>query len=451
MFKRKKVDNKKILESKRLIREAQEKIRLEKINIKKSKKEEFRKTKFYKFLKKSFKFINFEKDTYSFSEVLVVMLLSLLLGAFTCFSVLTIISGGRNYLRLSKELSKFIEVYEIITENYNGDVNKDVLIEEAINGMISSVGDEYTGYYDSSSVNDFNSLVNGVYEGIGCTISMSNGKISVVEVFENGPAYNAGLLAGDVIVSVDGKKTEDMKLDEVSDYIKNKAASEVEIEVLRNEKKVNLQIVRGSVETPVVTSKIHNINDKKIGYLGISVFSMVASNQFESKLKQLEKEDISGLIIDVRGNNGGYLSSVNSIVSQLLPKGEVIYQIEKDGNKESFVDKTLAKKTYPIAVITNGSSASASEILAAAIKESYGGYVVGTKTYGKGTVQQTKTLSDGTMIKVTVENWLTPDGNWVNDVGIEPTHHINMDASYYDNPSDENDTQLQKALELVTK
>ena len=156
-------------------------------------------------------------------------------------------------------------------------------------------------------------------------------------------------------------------------------------------------------------------------------------------------------IIDVRGNNGGYLSDVTTIMNELLPKGSVIYQIEKNGVKEKTFDKTDGSKDYPIVVLTNGTSASASEILAAAIKESYGGYVVGTTTYGKGTVQQTKVLSDGTMLKFTVENWLTPEGNWINDVGIKPTHEVKMDESYYDNPVDENDTQLQKALELVSE
>ena len=145
------------------------------------------------------------------------------------------------------------------------------------------------------------------------------------------------------------------------------------------------------------------------------------------------------------------MTSVTDIVSQLLPLGKTIYKINKNNKIDSCIDKTLEKKTYPIAVLVNGASASASEILAASIKESYGGYVVGTPTYGKGTVQQTIPLSSGAMIKVTVENWLTPDGNWVDTVGIEPTHQVKMEDIYYDEPIDENDTQLQKALELVSE
>lgn len=451
MFKKKKVDNKKIIESRRLIKEAQETIKLEKINIKKSKREEFRKTKFYKFIKKTFRFINFDRVTYSFTEVLVVTFLSLLVGAFSCFSVVIIVCGGKNYFQTSKELSKLMEVYEIITNNYNGDVDKNMLIEEAINGMLSSVGDEYTGYFDSTSTEEFNELVTGVYEGIGCKIMNYEDKIKVVEVFDNGPANKAGLLPDDLITSVDRQDVKDMTVEEVSNYIKGKKEASIDVIVLRGEKEVKLTIIRGEVDTPVITSKTFHYNDKTIGYLGISMFSLSSATQFSNSLKKLEETGIDSLIIDVRGNNGGYLTNVTKIVSELLPKGKIIYQIEKNGDKENIYDKDDISRDYPIAILTNGSSASASEILAASIKESYGGYVVGTTTYGKGTVQQTKVLSDGTMIKFTVENWLTPNGNWINDVGINPTHEVKMDEAYYDNPADETDMQLQKALELVSE
>ena len=156
-------------------------------------------------------------------------------------------------------------------------------------------------------------------------------------------------------------------------------------------------------------------------------------------------------IVDVRDNNGGYLSSVTDIASYLLPRGKKIYQIQKNDDREVTKDKTLAKREYPIAILVNGNSASASEILAGVIKESYGGFVVGTKTYGKGTVQQVKKLSDGSMIKYTVENWLTPDGNWIDGVGIEPTDYVELSEEYINNPIEDNDNQLKKALELVSK
>ena len=451
MFKKNKDDNKKILESRRLIKEAQETIRLEKMNIKKSKREDFKKTKFYKFMKKTFKFINFEKNTYSFSEVLVVTVLSLLVGAFACLSVISIAFDGGKYLRSSKELSKLIEVYETITNNFNGGVDKKELIDSAINGMMTSIGDEYTGYFDSSSTEDFNELVTGVYEGIGCSITTFEDKIKVMEVFENGPAYKGGLKVGDLITSVDDQSVKSMTVEEVSNYIKTKKDATVSMSVLRGEETLTLTIVRGKVDTPVVTTKTFEVNGKKVGYLGISMFSLSSATQFTNGLNKLETTGIDSLIIDVRGNTGGYLTNVTKIINGLLPKGKVIYQTERNGVKQEFLDKDDVSRSYPIAVLINGSSASASEILAAAIKESYGGYVVGTTTYGKGTVQQTKVLSDGTMIKFTVENWLTPDGNWINDLGVSPTHEVKMDDAYYSDPIDEKDTQLQKALELVSE
>lgn len=443
--------NKKIVESKKLIKEAKKRIKLEKQNIKKSRKEEFKKTKFYKFFSNTFSFIKVDKDVYSFSEVLVITLVSLVIGAFACFSVFTVISGGRNYFKLSKDLSKFVEVYDTIVENYNGDIDKEKLIDDAINGMVSSVGDDYTSYVDVQNTDEFNELVSGVYEGIGCTIQLQEQGVRVIEIFDNSPALKGGLEVNDIILKVDSLDASKMGPDEIANYIKNESSDKVEMVISRNGEKKNITLNRSRIETPVVNSTIYEVSDKKIGYLNITMFTAGAAKQFESKLNDLEKDGIDSLVIDVRGNNGGYLTTVTNIASQLLSKGEIIYQIEKDGKRKTTKDKTNASREYPLAILVNSASASASEILAATIKESYKGYVVGTKTYGKGTVQQTKKLSDGSMIKYTIENWLTPNGNWIDEVGIEPTHEVNLTEEYYKNPTIENDSQLQKALELVTK
>ena len=375
-----------------------------------------------------------------------------MVGAFACFSVFTIFTGGRNYIKLSKELDKFFDVYETLTDNYNGGIDKEQLIEDAIDGMVSSVGDVYTSYADTEETEEFNELVGGVYEGIGCTIQLQEVGLKVIEVFENSPASKAGLKVDDIILKVDNiEVTQETDVNELSNYIKTEADDKIMMVVSRQENEHTLNLIRGKVETPVVTTTVYEKNGKKIGYMGISIFSSVANKQFKDKLKFLENEGIEGLVIDVRGNNGGYLTTVTDIVSQLLPKGEIIYQIEKNENREITKDKTKTKREYPIAILVNGGSASASEILAAAIKESYGGYVVGTKTYGKGTVQQVKELSDGSMIKYTVENWLTPDGNWIDGNGVEPTNEVEFNANYFQEPIAENDNQLQEALILVSK
>lgn len=444
-------NNKKILESKRIIKEEKKKINLIKKNLRKEKKNKFKKTKFGKFIFRLGSIFSDDKNNYSFSEVFVVTLVSLIIGAFACFSVLTIFTGGRNYFKLSKELSKFYDAYDTITDNYYGDISKEELVDSAISGMVSSVGDIYTSYSDTDTTSKFDEMVNGTYEGIGCVIQQSETDMKIITVYDNSPAEKAGLKVDDKIIKVDDIDISTTTASKLGDYIKSEANDKITMTIIRGEEEKIVTLSREKIEIPVVNAKTFESNGKKIGYLQISIFSSVANKQFKENLEKLEKDGIDGLIIDVRNNNGGYLTTVTDITSSLLPKGKIIYQIQKDDKKVATKDKTSTKREYPIAVLVNGGSASASEILAGAIKESYKGYVVGTKTYGKGTVQQVKKLSDGSMIKYTVENWLTPDGNWINEKGIEPTNIVDMDSTYYENPSDENDNQLQKALQLVSR
>ena len=318
--------------------------------------------------------------------------------------------------------------------------------------MISSVGDVYTSYTDEYGVEKFNELVSGEYEGIGCTIQLQEDGLRVIEVFKDSPSEKAGLKVDDYILKVDDiEVTQDTDVNELSNYIKTQDDGKIKMIISRAGEEIELNLKRAKVETPVVSSLVYEKNGKKVGYLNISIFSSVASKQFKEKIEDLEKKGIDSLVIDVRNNTGGYLTTVTDIASQLLTKDKVIYQVEKDGNREATKDKTNTKREYPIAILVNENSASASEILAGVIKESYKGFVVGTKTFGKGTVQQVKKLKDGSMIKYTVENWLTPDGNWIDEKGIEPTHEIQMGEEYYNNPIVDNDSQLQKALDLVSK
>ena len=443
-------DNKKVLDLKKNIKEAKKKIREQKKIIRKEKIKEFKKSKFGKYIGKVL-FIFSDKDYYTFSEMFAVTIISLIVGVFACFSVFTIVSGGRNYFKVSKQLKKFYDVYDVLIDNYNGDIDEDELIENAINGMVSGVDDIYTSYSSPSKTDNFNEMVSGTYEGIGCTIQQVDNAIRVVEVYEKSPAFKAGLKADDVIKSVDSIEAIKLGTSKLAEYIKNEAKGKVTMVIVRGEEEKTLVLERSKVEIPTVSSKVFTKNDKKIGYIRIGLFSSVADKQFKNKLAEMEKENIKGLVIDVRDNNGGYLSTVTNIASMLLPKGKVIYQVSKDDKKVATKDKTSEKREYPIAIITNESSASASEILAAAIKESYKGFVVGEKTYGKGTVQQVKKLSDGSMIKYTVENWLTPDGNWINEKGVEPTNKVSIGEKYIQEPNEENDMQIQKALELVSE
>ena len=392
-----------------------------------------------------------EKESYSFDEVFSITIFSLLLGVLACFSVLTILNKGKNYFVLSKELAKFVDAYDAIVNNYYKEVDKDKLVESAINGMVSSVGDEYTSYSDKDVTDNFNEAVNGKYMGIGALIMKSENDLVIYKVFEDSPSYKAGLKDGDIILELDDKDTKDMSVNDIASIVKNDDNKEVKLLVKRGEENLDITIVKDMVELPVVSGKVINYNDKKIGYISLSIFSSVASEQFNKQLVKLEKEGISGLVIDVRGNSGGYLTTVTDIASYFLKKGDIIYKLEVNDKVTVRKDKTKESRDYPIAVLIDKNSASASEILASSIKESYNGYVVGTNSYGKGTVQQTLVLSDGSMIKYTIEKWLTPLGNWINEEGVVPTNYVELSSEYLNNPVFENDNQLNEALELVSK
>lgn len=412
-------------------------------NIDNRKKKKDKKKKIGIFLK--------EKESYSFDEVFSITIFSLLLGVLACFSILTILNKGKNYFVLSKELAKFVDAYDAIVNNYYKEVDKDKLVESAINGMVSSVGDEYTSYSDKDVTDNFNEAVNGKYMGIGALIMKSENDLVIYKVFEDSPSYKAGLKDGDIILKLDDKDTKDMSVNDIASIVKNDDNKEVKLLIKRGEENLDITIVKDMVELPVVSGKVINHNDKKIGYISLSIFSSVASEQFNKQLVKLEKERISGLVIDVRGNSGGYLTTVTDIASYFLKKGDIIYKLEVNDKVTVRKDKTKESRDYPVAVLIDKSSASASEILASSIKESYNGYVVGTNSYGKGTVQQTLVLSDGSMIKYTIEKWLTPLGNWINEEGVVPTNYVELSSEYLNNPVFENDNQLNAALELVSK
>ena len=392
-----------------------------------------------------------EKESYSFDEVFSITIFSLLLGVLACFSILTILNKGKNYFVLSKELAKFVDAYDAIVNNYYKEVDKDKLVESAINGMVSSIGDEYTSYSDKDVTDNFNETVNGKYMGIGALIMKSENDLVIYKVFEDSPSYRAGLKDGDIILKLDDEDTRDMSVNDIASIVKNDTNKEVKLLVKRGAENLDITIVKDMVELPVVSGKVINHNDKKIGYISLSIFSSVASEQFNKQLVKLEKEGISGLVIDVRGNSGGYLTTVTDIASYFLKKGDIIYKLEVNDKVTVRKDKTKESRDYPVAVLIDKNSASASEILASSIKESYNGYVVGTNSYGKGTVQQTLVLSDGSMIKYTIEKWLTPLGNWINEEGVIPTNYVELSSEYLNNPVFENDNQLNEALELVSK
>lgn len=391
------------------------------------------------------------KELYSGKEVTIIMLLSLIIGFIICYVCLNIIVG-KNYFTVVAELRKFIDTYYAIVDNYYGEFDKNNLIDKAIDGMISSVGDSFTVYIDTDDSQSFSETINGLYEGIGCSvITYSDGSIVIVDVFENSPSDKAGIKSGDMVIKVDGNSLDGKNSTYLSNYVKNCKNDKVILTIVRNNSELDVTVNLGKVEIPSVTGKIIKSNEKNIGYINVSLFANNTYKQFKSKLNELEKEQIEGLIIDVRDNSGGYLTSVTNICNLFLEKGKIVYQLEASKGIKKTKDTTREKRDYGIVVLINGGTASASEILASAIYESYGGYVVGTNSYGKGTVQETKKLLDGSMIKYTAQKWLTPQGKSIDGIGVVPSNYIELDSEYFENPSLSTDNQVNEAINLLIK
>lgn len=338
-------------------------------------------------------------------------------------------------------INEFLDVYDSITKEYYEEVNQNELIDSAINGMFSYLGDDYSEHLSQKDTNDLLEKLAGEYQGIGVEIYQD--KI-IYDVFENSPAEKAGIKKGDQVIKID---KEDLKVKDneyVADKIK-KSEGKIDIVLLREGKEINVVVEKDKLYIPSVTDRIIESNNKKIGYMQISTFSNTTYKQFKSTLEKLEKENINSLIIDVRSNSGGYLVSAKDIASLFLEKGKVIYSLEEKGKTTKYKDKTKTKRSYDVAVLINEYSASASEILTAALKDSYNATLVGKKSYGKGKVQQTLDLDDGSMAKYTTAKWLTPKGTCIDKVGISPDYEVDLEI----NGEEIVDTQLNKAVEVL--
>ena len=391
------------------------------------------------------------RSGFSISEVIIIMVIAImfgfLLGNIVNFIVFDKSSGDE------KELEELVTTYDNIVNNYYDDVNKEELIDAGIQGMINYLDDPYATYFSGEASDDFNQELAGSYEGIGIEVMLNNGVVSVSKVFDNSSASKKGVKVRDVITKVNDIDINGKTLKEVVSMIsgsdsKNKA----KITVTRDGEELSFELSKGTIEIPVVSSEIYENNGKKIGYIKIDMFSSKVYKQFNNALKKLENKNIEGLVIDVRDNPGGYLSEVKNILCLFLNKKQVLYQLQtKDETEKVYGTKKSIDRDYPVSVIINDESASASEILASAFKESYGSHVVGINSYGKGTVQSASDLSNGDTFKYTVQKWLTPKGNWVNDKGVVPTDRVETVLQEGETLTYENDTMLQTAISVVSE
>lgn len=355
-----------------------------------------------------------------------------------------------SYSKTKKGFDSLYETYDTIMSEYYKDVDSDKLIEGAINGMLESLDDEHTMYFDKKSKEEFDSELSGNYYGIGAQIQLTSDEtIKITKVFDNSPAKKAGLKEEDVFVSVDGTSVKGKSATEVANMLKSDSVKTSTIVIKRNDKELTFKVTKENITLFSVSSEMLDNNGKNVGYLSVSIFGQKTYSQFRDALTKLEKQDMDSLIIDLRGNTGGYLSTVTNMLEEFIDKGNVIYQIQSSSGVKQYKTVKASEKKYKIVVLIDGGSASASEIMSAAMKEVYGATLVGQTTYGKGTVQTTKNLSNGSMIKYTIEKWLTPSGKNIDKEGIKPDYEVELGDSYKNNPTKENDAQLQKALDLL--
>lgn len=355
-----------------------------------------------------------------------------------------------SYSKTKKGFDSLYETYDTIMSEYYKDVDSDKLIEGAINGMLESLDDEHTMYFDKKSKEEFDSELSGNYYGIGAQIQLTSDEtIKITKVFDDSPAKKAGLKEEDVFVSVDGISVKGKSATEVANMLKSDSVKTSTIVVKRNDKELTFKVTKENITLFSVSSEMLDNNGKNVGYLSVSIFGQKTYSQFKDALTKLEKQDMDSLIIDLRGNTGGYLSTVTNMLEEFIDKGNVIYQIQSSSGVKQYKTVKASEKKYKIVVLIDGGSASASEIMSAAMKEVYGATLVGQTTYGKGTVQTTKNLSNGSMIKYTIEKWLTPSGKNIDKEGIKPDYEVELGDSYKNNPTKENDAQLQKALDLL--
>ena len=349
----------------------------------------------------------------------------------------------------SSSLDDFISTYNDILNNYYQPVDAEKLLEAGINGMVNYLGDPYSIYMDKEDSEEFNMVLDGKYSGIGAEIQqlVETGEIKILEVYKDSPAEKAGLQKDDIIFKVNGEEIKGMTAADVSGKVKGETGTKVDLTIKRGEEIIDVTLTRGSVDIPSVTSEIIEKNNKKIGYIYVSVFAENTDSQFKAEVEKLEKDHIDSLIIDLRQNSGGHLKTVTNMISMFIKKDEVIYKLKTKDNVEEFKDQTDEHRTYPIAIVIDNGSASASEVFTAALKEKYGATIVGEKSFGKGKVQKAYNLSNGAMIKYTYQEWLTPDGNYIDQQGIEP--NIKVEYSY--KSGDKYDSQVLKAIEEMSK
>ena len=337
--------------------------------------------------------------------------------------------------------AKLNAIDSVLDSFYFEEVDDEKAKDSIYKAYLSSYGDKYTVYYTADEYKKLTETTNGTFSGIGavCQIS-SEGGILLVDVYESGAGYKAGLRSGDRIIQVDGTDVTDMDLSSAVALVKGEKGTQVGLKIVRDGATSDYTVVRDEIEVQTVH---YAITEDNIGYISVSQFENVTAKQFKAAIEDLKSEGAKGIIIDIRNNPGGLLTTVISMLKDILPNGLIVYTEDKDGNRKEYSDNDNEELDMPLAVLVNGNSASASEIFAGAIQDYGKGVIVGTQTFGKGIVQTVKPLTDGSAIKFTIAKYFTPKGQDIHGKGVTPDVVVE-----YDKDADE-DTQISAALESV--
>lgn len=346
--------------------------------------------------------------------------------------------------------AKYIE--ETVKESYTGDIDDEQMEEYMYKGMMASLGDPYSAYYTSEEYEELTTETTGSYEGIGVVMQqdVNTGEVKVVRCYEGAPGEKAGLLPEDVLVEVNGESVSGMELSEVVDKVKSSQDQVAHLTIAREGESEYLEIDvhLEEVNIPVVQSEMLEDN---IGYIALYEFTEQTEPQYMEAFEALKDQGMERLIIDVRNNPGGLLTSVCDILEDILPEGLIVYTEDKNGEREEYTCAGENELDIPLAVLVNGNSASASEIFAGAIQDYSKGTIVGTTTFGKGIVQSLIPFNDGSAIKTTTAKYYTPSGKCIHGTGIQPDVEVELSEGLEQETSisHEEDNQLQKAIEVV--
>ena len=351
-----------------------------------------------------------------------------------------------------ESIKKLEAIEEVINEYYyqDEDIDADKMIEGMYAGMVDSLGDPYSVYYTAEEWQSLMEETEGIYYGIGAYLSLDSatGLAKISGVIAGTPAEEAGLRENDIIYKVDDENIQGLELSEIVSRVKGEEGTVVHLTIIREGETdyLEMDVTRRQIESPTVNYEMY---DNGIGYIQIREFDDVTTDQFTEALAVIKGSDAEGLILDLRGNPGGSLPVVVDIARMILPEGMIVYTEDKYGERDEYTCDGKNELNIPLVVLVNGNSASASEILAGAIKDYGKGTLIGTTTFGKGIVQRVLPLTDGTALKLTISAYYTPKGNNIHGIGIEPDIECEFDAdAYYD---DGVDNQLDRAIEEMEK